>query len=529
MKIYRKYPAFMGNVCAILICLSLFLFTQIQIVYADSQGNDLNPILSASEDNYPPFCITDENKQADGFSVELLRASLKAMGRSVAFEVGPWSEVKQSLVDKKVQVLPLVGRTPEREKLFDFTFPYMTMHGTIVVRNDTMDINSLTDLDGKHVAVMQGDNAEEFIVREKLNVVMSTTETFEKALLSLSQGECDAVIIEKLLASQLIIKLQLRNLKTVGPPLEQFVQSFCFAVAKGDAKLLSMLNEGLSIVIADGLLETLQKKWFQLPVKTRKSRIIIGGDYDYPPYEYLDKNGQPAGYNVELTKVIAKHLGLDVDIQLAPWAETRRRLENNEIDLVQGMFYSPERDKVYDFTTPHVHISHVAVARKGTRLVDNINELAGKIIVVMKGDIMHEMAIKAGLEKQLILAETLPEALYLLANGEADYALLAKVPALYWIEKDRISNLHVGHISMVTPEYCYASKHGENRELLDMFSTSLTELKAEGDYRAIYQKWLEIYDEGTSRKSIIRYVLYISAPLLFFLLFSILWVRTLKM
>jgi len=504
------------------ILIFLILLVQVPTLHAGTET-----ILSASEANYPPFCIIGEDNQADGFSVELLRATLHAMGKNVSFETGSWDEVKKDLIDKKIQVLPLVGRTPEREEQFDFTFPYMVMHGTIVVRNDNVNIESLNDLTEKHIAVMKGDNAEEFISREKINARVETTENFETALLKLSRGECDAVIIQKLLARQLINKYQIKNLKTVAPPLKNFVQSFCFAVAKGDAKLLSLLNEGLSIVMADGTFATLQKKWFSILAPSSKSRIIIGGDYNYPPYEYLDKNGQPTGYNVELTRAIAKHLGIDVDIQLASWAETRNKLYNNEIDLIQGMFYSAERDKTIDFTTAHAVVNHVAVGRKEAKLVDNIEDLVGKVVVVMNGDIMHELALSVGLEKQLILVDTQQEALQMVSNGTADYALLAKVPALYWIKKEHITNLYVGHKTMVSLEYCYASLP-ENRLLLERFSAGLTDLEAEGEYREISQKWLGVYDESNTRENTVKYALIIFIPLLALLLLSILWARTLR-
>ncbi len=110
----------------------------------------LPPVIrSASEYDYPPYAVVTPANKADGFSVELLRAALKAMGRDVTFELGPWSEVKQKLVESEVAVLPLVGRTPEREHDFDFTFPYLRMHGTIVVRSDETGIRTLDDLRGK--------------------------------------------------------------------------------------------------------------------------------------------------------------------------------------------------------------------------------------------------------------------------------------------------------------------------------------------------------------------------------------------
>jgi ABC-type amino acid transport substrate-binding protein len=77
------------------------------------------------------------------------------MGREVTFRPGAWADVKGWLERGEVQVLPLAGRTPEREAVFDFTVPYLTMHGAIVVRQETKGIADLNDLRGRRVAVMK--------------------------------------------------------------------------------------------------------------------------------------------------------------------------------------------------------------------------------------------------------------------------------------------------------------------------------------------------------------------------------------
>ncbi|GEM_PF-6906758 len=147
-------------------------------VSGETISKDAEPILSAAEIDYPPFSIMDASGRATGFSVELLRKALGAMGHQVTFRTGHWSEVKSSLEKGLVQVLPLVGRTPEREHLFDFTFPYMSLHGAIVVRTDTKDIQDLADLKGRRVAVMKNDNAEEFLRRKDHGIHLHTTDTF---------------------------------------------------------------------------------------------------------------------------------------------------------------------------------------------------------------------------------------------------------------------------------------------------------------------------------------------------------------
>jgi ABC-type amino acid transport substrate-binding protein len=245
-----------------------------------------------------------------------------------------------------------VGRTPEREEIFDFTFPYMSLHGAIMVREGEDDIQRLEDLIGRQVAVMKSDNTEEFLRREDRAIEIRTTATFEQALRQLSEGLHDAVVIQRLVAVRLIEEHGLRNLRIVERPLKGFRQDFCFAVREGDRETLALLNEGLSLVMADGTYRHLHARWFAALQLPEHRRLVIGGDHDFPPFEYLDETGQPSGHNVELTEAIAEAMDLDVEIRLGPWPEMREALERGEIDALQGMFYSTERELLYDFTPP---------------------------------------------------------------------------------------------------------------------------------------------------------------------------------
>ncbi|MDD4019593.1 MAG: transporter substrate-binding domain-containing protein, partial [Kiritimatiellae bacterium] len=486
--------------------------------------------LAGCEPDYPPYCMVTSDGQASGFSVELLRASLKAMGHEVTFKTGPWPYLKQELSDGRIRVLPLVGRTPEREAVYDFTFPYLTMHGVIVIRNDTTGIQSPADLEGKRVAVLRGDNAEEFLHRVKLGAVIVPRPSFETALCELADGKHDAVVIQKLLAFQLMQKKGLKNLRTVGSPLKEFIQNFCFAVKKGDKDLLADLNEGLAIVMADGTFRALYAKWFtELKELGRtKTRIVIGGDANCPPYEFLDQNNQPAGFNVDLTRAIARHMELSVDIRLGSWDLIRKGLESGDIDVVQSMFYSAERDQAYDFSAPHTPQQYVIATRKGSPELSGMENLTGKTILVMAGDIMEDLARSKGYGTQLVTAVSQEEALRLLALGKHDCALVAKVPALYWIKKNGWHNLRVPSHPVLAAEYCYAVRSG-NQSLLAQFSEGLAAAKETGDYRKIQSKWLTPYDPaGFNFRTVVAYLLAVALPLLFLLGIVLLWSRSLQ-
>ncbi|MBF0469308.1 MAG: transporter substrate-binding domain-containing protein, partial [Desulfamplus sp.] len=231
-------------------------------------------IESASELDYPPFAVVRPDGSADGFSVELLKAVTKAVGMDVNIRVGPWHEIKQSLADGNLDVLPLVAWSQEREKLYDFSAPYLRMSKiSVFVRKGETSIRGYADLKGKDVLVMRGDTAHEYAVDIELSDKLILTETFEDALKRLSKGEHDAVIVQQLVGLQLIKKLGISNivnlkafeetnLKPASKNFAGFEQKFCFAVRQGDIVLLGLLNEGLAIVFADGTYQNLYNKWF---------------------------------------------------------------------------------------------------------------------------------------------------------------------------------------------------------------------------------------------------------------------------
>ncbi len=485
-------------------------------------------IRSAAEIDYPPFSIVDEQGRASGFSVELMRAALAAMGRDVTFRTGPWAEVRGWLETGETDALPLVGRTPEREPLFDFTFPYMTLHGAIVIRKGTSGIWGLGDLVGRHVAVMRGDNAEEFLRREDRGIDIRTTATFEEALRELSEGRHDAVFIQRLVALRLIQKGGITNLKVVNRPVEEFRQDFCFAVKEGDRDTLALLNEGLSIVTADGMYRHLHAQWFASMELPTHRRIVVGGDHNFPPFEYLDENGLPAGYNVDLTRAIAREVGLDIEIMLGPWTKNREALAGGEIDVIQGMFYSPQRDMTFDFSPSHAVNHCVAVVRKGEGPPPaTVEELMQKRIVVQEGDITHDFALEKGFE-QIAAADAQEDALRELAQGKHDVALVSRLTALYWIKQYGWENLVVGKKPFVSHEYCYAVPKNQ-KALLAQFSEGLNILEKTGEYRRIQEKWFGVY-EGLPPDSaeIMRYVGLIAGPLFLLLIGFFLWSRSLR-
>src|SRR5579871_5478133 len=76
-------------------------------------------------------------------------------------------------------------------------------------------------------------------------------------------------------------------------------------------------------------------------------RLIYGGDARFPPYEYLDADNHPQGFNVQLVQAVAKESGIAIDIRLADWRQTMDALDSGHVDFI-SLGYSDARAQKYD-------------------------------------------------------------------------------------------------------------------------------------------------------------------------------------
>ncbi|MBM9518594.1 PocR ligand-binding domain-containing protein [Desulforhopalus vacuolatus] len=286
MKVYLRKQLFTGTLLLLIIFHSSSILPA--PVFAEELPEHQTILKSASELDYPPFAIVKPDGTAAGFSVDLLTAAIEAVGLSVSFKVDSWNIIKQELIDKKIDVLPLMSYSRERDKVYDFTAPYLRMNGTVFIRKGNTEIQHITDLQDKEVLVMEGDTAHEYVVTHKLSKNIIPTVSYEDAFTLLASGKHDAVVVQQIVGLQMIKKLGIENvvpveqkvvasLKPMTLKLEGFEQKFCFAVPEGRQEVLTLLNEGLAIIYLDGTYNTLYDKWFGpiLPTPTVSLSTLI--------------------------------------------------------------------------------------------------------------------------------------------------------------------------------------------------------------------------------------------------------------
>lgn len=242
-----------------------------------------------------------------------------------------------------------------------------------------------------------------------------------------------------------------------------------------------------------------------VPAGGARPRLIVSGDQAYPPFEYLDENGEPAGFNVDLIRAVAEVEGYDVEIRLQPWDAARADLQEGRVDVLAGMVYTPERDRMYDFSIPHSAITFALFTQRKSD-INSLADLQGHSVLVQEGGAMQDFLVENHTAARIVPVKTPLDALRRLAAGGADAALLNKMQALYFINEYRLNNLRVASDQVISMDYCFAVFEG-NQSLRLKLDEGLQILKNNGEYRTIYNRWFQVYEQQATWDMMKYYIL----------------------
>lgn len=258
--------------------------------------------------------------------------------------------------------------------------------------------------------------------------------------------------------------------------------------------------------------------------------LRVGISDDFPPFEYTDDDGEPAGYDVDMMRAAAKVVGLDLEFKAAQWSEVRGDLESGKLDALTGMLYSRERDRTADFCEPLMRVLYTSFVRKGSPPIHDESDLTNKTIIVESRSRMHDQLLKLNIAGHIIEATSEPEALRRLAAGEGDAALVPHLQGLLIARQYKLTNVQPVGPPIYSLDLCFAVGEG-NRTLQSMLNTGLAVIRRTGEASKIYDQWFGGVAETTRRVEfgeVVRVLAWLVIPLAVVLLMVLAWSRSLR-
>ncbi|WP_394559637.1 response regulator [Aquipseudomonas alcaligenes] len=234
--------------CLFLLCLlPLSAPAALQLEQAERAWLSEHPVLrvGVERSGWPPFDVIDPQGRHTGLSGDYLQLLAQRLGLRVeTVLLDDWSAALQALREKRVDLLPSVAQTTEREAYMAFSRSYLVSSSLIFTRGD-QGVQRVTDLDGKLVAIEKGYVLQQALREKVPGVQLLEVADTEDALRAVSSGRADAYVGDMIVASYLTRELNLTNLELRG---ETGLSSseFRFATQRDNAQLVALLDKALA-------------------------------------------------------------------------------------------------------------------------------------------------------------------------------------------------------------------------------------------------------------------------------------------
>ncbi|HLP46338.1 MAG TPA: transporter substrate-binding domain-containing protein [Candidatus Kapabacteria bacterium] len=171
-------------------------------------------------------------------------------------------------------------------------------------------------------------------------------------------------------------------------------------------------------------------------------KIVVGTSADYPPYEFHllnDPDGELVGIDIDIAKVIAAELGVQLEIKDIIFSRLFDELEAGHIDIIiAGLHPKPERKKRADFSDIYYQaIQAIVITSANAKKIKTIEDLRGKTVGVQKDTIQEDMARSYIEGATFLVRETIEELIINLQKGLVDALILEKPVAESYVQSGK--------------------------------------------------------------------------------------------
>jgi polar amino acid transport system substrate-binding protein len=211
----------------------------------------------------------------------------------------------------------------------------------------------------------------------------------------------------------------------------------------------------------------------------------------YPPFSFVNTQGELVGFDVDIAKALAEKMGVEVNIQSSPWNGIIAALAGGRFDAcICSMSVTEERQQAVDFSDPYYSAGLSVWVQSSTDGINSIDDFSGKRVGSTLGETGNQWAVENGDGKWSNQTfQGLPSMMNGLTTGRIDIMIADDVPVLVAMQKSApdIKRIDVGEL----PRWPAAISIQKNEpELLAALNGALAEIKADGTYQDIVDQWI---------------------------------------
>ena len=222
---------------------------------------------------------------------------------------------------------------------------------------------------------------------------------------------------------------------------------------------------------------------------TDSKPLVYEDATNFYPYAYINKEGNPDGYNVELVKLLLDDLKIPYVIKLKPFREVLADLKSGQCDLTFGLPAMPNSDYgQYGHTSIALLTQSVATPKSKDVAIKTFHDLSNpdNKVTVSEHSTCLELMNDYGWADNAIVSKDMVKAMIQI-NATQQGQMVWNTAALRWIIREkRLNNLMVTPVKMPHMDYKFMSR---NQQLLNLLDKTYSKLYTDDKMEALESKW----------------------------------------
>lgn len=223
--------------------------------------------------------------------------------------------------------------------------------------------------------------------------------------------------------------------------------------------------------------------------------FTVGFDAEFPPYGYMDDNGEYVGFDLSLAEEVCKRNGWELVKRPIDWDSKDMELDSGSIDCIWNGFTINGREDAYTWTAPYVDNSQVLVVAEDAGIT-TFEDLSGKTVGVQKESsalsALNDEEVPENIALRDSLGNLIEYADYNTAFMDLQAGALDAVAMDIGVASYQIESRGGGYVmltqNLATEQYGVGFKLG-NTELKDTVEATLMEMLEDGTFASIAEEW----------------------------------------
>ena len=226
-----------------------------------------------------------------------------------------------------------------------------------------------------------------------------------------------------------------------------------------------------------------------------RTTFTVGFDAEFPPYGYMDDNGEYVGFDLSLAAEVCERNSWELVKRPIDWDSKDMELSSGSIDCIWNGFTMNGREEEYTWTTAYVDNSQVFVVAEDSGIAA-FADLSGKAVGVQRDSSALSALNDEETPENITLRDSFGSlteyADYNTAFMDLEAGALDAVAMDIGVAQYQIDSRNGGYVILDT--YLASEKYGVgfllgNTELRDTVEATLMEMLADGTFAAIAEEW----------------------------------------